>query len=89
MTVLDDIARRNAERRESFAKMLENGDDVETIRAAAIKYLDGKIEETMETIDFAWGDQLQAACIMQERYQAKKAEIEKADDAKQIVALVG
>ena len=41
-----------------------------------------------QTIDFAWGDQLQTACIMQERYQAKKAEIEKADDAKQIVALV-
>ena len=86
---LDRIAKRNEERRELFSTMLKNGDDIEKIRAAALDYFDGRISEMMDTIDLAWGSELQIACIMKERYEAKREEAEKATTAAEIVTIVG
>ena len=86
---LDEIARRNEERRASFSMMLKNGDDVEKIRAAALEYFDDKISETEDAVDFACGPELEIACIMQKRYKSKRIEVENAATATQIVAIVG
>lgn len=85
---MKDLAKENAERRERFSGMLARGESIETIRAAAIEYLDSKIAETMDIIDFAWGDELQIACIMQKRYAEKKEKVTNAVSSSEIVSIV-
>lgn len=88
MMDMNEIARKNTERREFFGTMLRNGDDIEKIRAAALDYFDDKISETMDTIDFAWGIELEIACLMQKKYKTKRAEVEQATTAAEIVAII-
>ena len=42
----------------------------------------------MDEIDFVWGEELQMACIRQQRYEEKKELVEKATSAEQIVLIV-
>ena len=79
----------DAGRREFFSTMLRNGDDIEKIRAAALDYFDDKISETMYMVDFAWDDELEIACLRQKNYKTKKAEVEQATTAAEIVAIIG
>ena len=88
MKDLERIAKENAERREKFSSMLAKGEPIETIRAAAIEYFDSKIAETMDTIDLAWGNELQIACIMQERYKEKREMVANATSSSEIVSIV-
>ena len=88
MKDLTSIAEENAERREKFSSMLAKGEPIETIRAAAIEYYDSKIAETMDVIDFAWGDELQIACIMQKRYKEKREKVANATSSSEIVSIV-
>ena len=88
MKDLESIAKENAERREKFSGMLAKGEPIETIRAAAIEYYDSKIAETMDVIDFAWGDELQMACIMQKRYKEKRERVANATSSSEIVSIV-
>ena len=88
MKDLAKVAKENAERGERFSSMLARGESIETIRATAIKYLDSKIAETMDIIDFAWGDELQKACIMQKRYAEKKEKVTNAVSSSEIVSII-
>ena len=88
MKDLERIAKENAERREKFSNMLSRGEDIETIRTAAIEYFDNKIAETMVAIDFAWGAELEVACIMQRRYEEKREKVANATSSSEIVSIV-
>lgn len=83
------ITEKNAERRKKFSGMLKNGEPIEVIRTAAIEYFDSRIEETMQTIDDAWGEELQRACIMQQRYEERKEKVANAKTPEEIVSIVG
>ncbi len=85
---IEEIAKENVERKKKFTALLNSGAPIEKVREEAIQYLDGRIKETMDEIDFAWGEELQMACIRQQRYEEKKELVEKATSAEQIVLIV-
>lgn len=85
---MESASKRRGTVREKFSNMLSRGEDIETIRTAAIEYFDNKITETMVAIDFAWGTELEVACIMQRRYEEKREKVANATSSSEIVSIV-
>ena len=83
------IAERNAKRQAKFAALLQNNAPIEEIRNEAIDDVQARIKETEEIIDFAFGVELQTACIRQQRYNEKLDMIRAATTSEEIVRLVG
>lgn len=65
------------EAKERFHKLSKEL-SLEDFKEEADEYFDGKLQETYDTIDNAWGDELMIACEMQRRYKAKWEKVKNA-----------